>query len=103
MATLRDYQDAAPTVMATGELTLAAIENKLSNIPDPPKPPAPPAITKGRVGNIFNAVFAHHSIDRGIEMSGGITKLARANKLKPAQVKKIIRELVAMKAVYDAG
>ena len=100
MATLQDYKDVAPTVMATGEFTKTQIENKLATVPSAPAIQPEPKVTKAKVVAVFNTVFAHHSVQKGITENGGFLMIAKANNLTIAQVKLIIKELSAMNNVF---
>lgn len=101
MAILQDYIDVAPDVMSAGDFTLTQIENKMSSIPDPPDPPSPPSITQVKVVAIFNTIFSTYSVSKSIEAAGGINEIAKTVLLWPSQVRELIKQLVAMKAVYD--
>ncbi len=99
-ATLQEYTDAAPTIMALGEFTVLQVENKLSTIPAPPTPSNPPDVTKAKAIAIFNSVFSYSSVKEGIEQSGGILQIAQDNDLVTSQVVILIKELNALHGVY---
>jgi hypothetical protein len=100
--TIEDYEAVAPTVMDTGDFTLTAVENKLAAVPDAPEAPTAPTITKAKVVSIFNEVFTYYCPKAYFEATGkSCGALALDHSLWPSQVKLIIKELTAMKALYD--
>lgn len=89
------FEDLALTIFDLG-VTEGQINNYFENIPQPPASPEPSPITTQKVVAIANALYVI-----GIEAAGGIKKLSQAVKLKTSQVKMIIKELEALKAVWD--
>lgn len=101
MADLQDYIDVAPDVMATGDFSVTQVENKLASIPGPPSPPTPPDVTKAKVLDLFDIVTTTWSFNKSIEAAGGINEVAKTVQLWPSQVRELVRQFKAMKAVYD--
>lgn len=101
MATLQDYLDAAPTIMALGEFTVSQIENKFTSLPDPPQPGTPAPIEKQTVIDIFNQLFACPDIDTALKRANGYSALGRQHGITKNQAKTIVTELRAMFAIFS--
>jgi hypothetical protein len=100
VATIEDYQTAAPFLMALGEFTVNQIENKFVTIPDPPSPGTPAPVTKQVVIAIFEQLFNRHNVDAALKNAGGYGPLGKQHGITKQQAKTIVEELRAMYAVY---
>ena len=89
------FEDIAPTISGLG-ITETQVNNYFENIPDPPEPPTPPTITTLKVTAIADAIYVD-----GIEAHNGIKKLAQEVGLTTSQVKMLIREMQAAKALWE--
>jgi hypothetical protein len=102
VATIEEYQAAAPNIMALGEFTVNQIENKFATIPDPPGPGTPTPVDKQTVIDIFEQLFARQDVDTALKGANGYGELGKQHGITKKQAKTIVEELRAMYAVYVA-
>lgn len=101
MATIEQYNEAAPFVQSIGNFTVDQIETKLASIPKPPAPVEPQAPTKAAIVALFNEVHATSDVNKAIEAAGGLELLAAKHDMTRSQCETCLREFAAMKAVYE--
>lgn len=102
MASKQDYTDVAPLVMGIGDFSVSVIENKMSTIPDPPIPSSPPEITRPKIVEIFDIVFATSDVTKGISDAGGYGEISKEVDLWPSQIKIIVHQMSKMYGLWKS-
>ena len=91
------FADTAPIAASLG-ITQTQADNYFANLPAQPAAPVEPTLTKAKYVEVANLLYDGL---HGIEKHNGILGIARATGLTTVQVKSVVNELTALKALND--